>query len=92
MPSPQRLYAGYTTTELAAVFTALKLEQTNGTFTSLSGAAKSSTIQRIPLEDRLAAYHMEARILGLESRRGQKVQQRLDDNGFTEGGTITDNV
>jgi hypothetical protein len=90
MPSPQRLYEGYTSAELATEFTALKLEMTDGTFTSLGGASKSSTIQRIPLEARLKALRLEMRLLGLQPPRAQKVQSRFLDTHFDEGGTITE--
>lgn len=89
MPSPQRLYEGYTAEELATEFTALKLEMTDGTFTSLGGASKSSSIQRVPIADRLKALRLEMRILGLADPRPQKVQSRFEESNFDEGGIIT---
>jgi hypothetical protein len=90
MPSPQRLYEGYTSAELTTEFAALKLEMTDGTFTSLGGASKSSSIERPPIQERLKALRLEMRILGLAPPRPQKVQSRFIETGYNSGGTITE--
>ena len=90
MPSPQRIYEGYTADELATEFALLKAELTDGTITSLGGAAKSSSFQRVPIQDRMRALRFEMRLLGLADPRAQKVQSRFAESGFTDGGVVTE--
>jgi len=90
MAGPSRIYQAYSDSELTAEMTALKLEMTNGTFTSVSGAAKSSNIRRMEIEDRMKSLLFEYRRRGLLSPRAQKVQSRFDDTGYTMGGSVTE--
>lgn len=69
MPSPQRLYEFYTDEELETEQVALKAEMTNGTFTSLGGAAKSSSIARVPVQERIRSLNLEFRKRGLSDPR-----------------------
>lgn len=68
MPSPARYYELDADADLPAIKTALLAERDTGTFTSLSGAAKSSALAHIPVEDRILSLAYEYRKRGLDDK------------------------
>jgi hypothetical protein len=81
MPSPSNLYALYTADEVAAELVLLKAEISGGQITSLGGAAKSSSFQQIPADQKMASLLLRMRQLGLTPPRAQKVLQVLSPMG-----------
>lgn len=62
---------------------------TTGQITSLSGAAKSSSFSR--LDPMQLGIELRAELNRLTGRtRAQKVQNRLIESGYDQGGTITE--
>lgn len=81
MPSPSNLYALYTAAEVAAEIVLVKAEISGGQVTSLGGAAKSSSFQQIPADQKMAALLLRSRQLGLTPPRAQKVVNVLAPQG-----------
>jgi len=62
---------------------------TVGLITSLSGAAKSSGFARLdPLQQGIELAAAKRALTG--QQRAQKVQNRLIESGYDQGGTITE--
>lgn len=78
VPGPTDIYSAYTPDELTAELANLKAEIAGGTIASLGGAAKSSTITRMPVADRMKALLWAMRRAGMQPPRGQKVVQILN--------------
>lgn len=87
MPSPAYIFRDlFTVAELQAMI--IDIAQ-NGQITSLSGGAKSSTFDQIPVTQLL--IELRAELNRLTGRgRAQKVQNRFVESGFDMGGAITE--
>ena len=59
MPSPQRLFRNFTTAQLDALIASAADRAVNGTFTSLGGGSKSSSIENMSIEDILREVNYE---------------------------------
>jgi hypothetical protein len=76
MPGPIRLFKYFSDAQLQAALDACIQQMASGSFTALSGAQKSSSVEWMALEDRLQAINYEKDVRGGKVRV-QKVVQIL---------------